>query len=78
MNQFIKRIIKFITILIFFGLLALLSLNLLVNTNYKIKSDKSTIFIGDSHIENAINDSIIPHSKIWAVTLNFFTFLIIN
>ena len=74
MNQFIKRIIKFITILIFFGLLALLSLNLLVNTNYKIKSDKSTIFIGDSHIENAINDSIIPHSKNMGSNSEFFYF----
>lgn len=34
----------------------------MVKTDFKIQSDVVTIFIGDSHIQQAINDSIIPNS----------------
>jgi len=34
-----------------------------VSSSYKLGSETSTIYIGDSHIQQGINDSEIPHSK---------------
>ncbi|MCC7332563.1 MAG: hypothetical protein IT232_08145 [Flavobacteriales bacterium] len=63
MNHFFKKIITFIIIPMFFGLLILLISNQLVKTNHTFNTNVRTIFIGDSHIQASIIDSIVPYSK---------------
>ena len=61
MRKFLKNILFFLLPAIIVGISILIYENSLSN-NYKIEPGISTIYIGDSHIQMAINDSIIPHS----------------
>ncbi len=62
---FIKKIIYFFTILLSIVIAAFVPLNLyhdLLLNEVKLSSNITTIFIGDSHIQTAINDSLIENS----------------
>ena len=62
---FIKKIIFFFTILLSIVIAAFILLNLyhdLFLNEVKLSSNITTIFIGDSHIQTAINDSLIENS----------------
>lgn len=63
MNQFIKKTLIFIFIPVIITLLGLVYLNYSIEKKHTVKSNISTVFIGDSHIQLAINDSVIPKSK---------------
>lgn len=65
MKKFITNTVVFISIPIVIGIPILFAFDLYVNGLYnddKIKGNISDIYIGDSHIKHAINDSIIPNS----------------
>ena len=65
MKLFIKKIFVFLAIL----LLMICPIFLLfvnhqsnLSSSYKIKSEVAIIYLGDSHIQNAVNDRLIPKS----------------
>jgi hypothetical protein len=65
MKRFIKKILAFSIIPIIIGIPLLLLFVAYVNnlsSEYKLKSNIDSIFIGDSHIQQAINDNIVPNS----------------
>lgn len=74
MVQFLRKVVVFLIIPLIFILGVLLGLNFLVKTDCKIKTDINSLFIGDSHIQLAINDSIIPQSLNVGTTSETFYF----
>ncbi|MFA9189939.1 hypothetical protein AAGV28_01030 [Flavobacterium sp. FZUC8N2.13] len=62
MSQFLRKVVVFLTIPVIFILVVLIGLNFLVKTDYKIKPDINSLFIGDSHIQQTFNDNLIPQS----------------
>ena len=65
MKKFIINTVVFISIPVVIGIPILFAFDLYVNGLYnddQIKGNISDIYIGDSHIKHAINDSIIPNS----------------
>ena len=65
MKLFIKKIFVFLAILLLMMCpIFLLFVNHQSNlfSSYKIKSEVAIIYLGDSHIQNAVNDRLIPKS----------------
>jgi hypothetical protein len=58
-----KLLLKFSYLIVILGLIPVVMNHYLRNNAfYKIDDDVSTLFLGDSHVECAINDSLINHS----------------
>lgn len=74
MYKFIRKLIVFLIVPALFMILVLLSLNVFVKTNYKVKSGITNVFLGDSHIQLAINDSLILESLNCGATSETFYF----
>lgn len=64
MSLFIKKIFIFIISFVVLILLQFIAFKLIVNynTDYKLENDTTILILGDSHIEAALNDSIIDNS----------------
>lgn len=79
MKAFIKKICIFLLLPLLVGIALFLLIisytnKLYINNPIKIESNVSTIYIGDSHIELAIDDRIIPNSKNFATSSESFYF----
>jgi hypothetical protein len=77
MTQFFKKISLFTVIPLIVGLLIFIPLANHItgsHSDVQIKSNITNIFVGDSHIESAINDSIIPQSLNLATSAESFYF----
>ena len=77
MKKFIRKILLFSTIPLIVGIVALfLFINHINNlsTDYKIDTNITSVYAGDSHIELAINDSLIPKSLNFAANSESFYF----
>lgn len=61
MKKFIKKTLAFLILPIIAGILFVICINNL-SSEYQLKSNIKNIYLGDSHIQQAINDSIIPNS----------------
>ena len=65
MKKFLKNILVFTLVPIIIGIPLTLILVIYVtkvSDEYKIDSNISRIYIGDSHIQEAVDDTLIPHS----------------
>jgi hypothetical protein len=64
MKPFLKKIFIFISIPLFFLLISILLIFYISKKiDYKINNNIKEIYIGDSHIQCAINDSLLTNSK---------------
>ncbi|MBK8983741.1 MAG: hypothetical protein IPM38_15840 [Ignavibacteria bacterium] len=66
MKKFIIRVTVFLTIPVFAGIIIFIAFSSIVSSvskEYKLEPDISEIYIGDSHIQCSVNDSLISGSK---------------
>lgn len=66
MKKFITRVTVFLTIPVFAGIIFLAAFSSIVSSiskEYKLEPDISELYIGDSHIQCSVNDSLISGSK---------------
>lgn len=77
MEQFVRKILIYVIVPLLLMLPVLFGFDYLVKKiapSFKIPHDISNVFIGDSHIQCAINDSIVPHSINIAISAESFYF----
>jgi hypothetical protein len=77
MKKFIKKTLAFLILPIIAGISIFLVFVICINnlsSEYQLQSNIKNIYLGDSHIQQAINDSIIPNSLNLAASSESFYF----
>jgi hypothetical protein len=62
MKSYLRKIVVFFSLPLIVTLLFIYCVTQ-VSNSYKIEDDVTDLYAGDSHMEAAINDKIVPHSK---------------
>lgn len=76
MKQFTQKILVFTIVPIVIGISTIISISFITSksVNYQLDSNITELYIGDSHIQLAINDSLLDHGKNVATSAESYLF----